>query len=107
MKTLTSKRPAVARYGNIDRIPFSRIGGEEKKAIVKAVEAILSAVASGDSKTVNEQESLLDDRICNLYGLTKEEHGLIMTDPAIKSRLQVSHVFRHESGKERRGASTS
>jgi hypothetical protein len=44
-------------------------------------------MVSGDSKVIHEQEFLLDNRICNLYGLTPEEKSLIASDPAVISRL--------------------
>jgi hypothetical protein len=71
----------------VGQFPIPKIGNEERKAIAKAVETILSTVASGDSKSVHDQESLLDDRICSLYGLTPTERTLIASDPAVKSRL--------------------
>jgi len=71
----------------VGQIPIPEISGEEKRAIENTVATILAAVSSGDSKVVQEQESLLDDRISRLYGLTPDERALISSDPAVINRL--------------------
>jgi len=94
MKTLMSKRVNGARQSNIGRIPTLEIGVDEEKTSVEAVETILVAIFSGDSKVVQEQEFLLDDRTFQLTGLTDAEGELIESDPVVKSRLPRIPVGR-------------
>ena len=89
-----SKRVNGARQSNIGRIPTLEIGVDEEKTSVEAVETILVAIFSGDSKVVQEQEFLLDDRTFQLTGLTDAEGELIESDPVVKSRLPRIPVGR-------------
>lgn len=59
---------------HIENIPIPRVNTEVQDSIIKIVDKLLS---TNDMDQVNSLYELIDDRVCELYGLSEDEKKLI------------------------------